>query len=44
MGPNPGTGVLTRREKFGHRKTYRREGHVKIEAEIAVRHLQAKGH
>lgn len=37
------TGILTKKGKLGHRKTYRRKCHVKGEAKIGETHLQAKG-
>ena len=40
MGPNPMTGVLIRRGKFGHR--HREDSHVKMETETGVMRLQAK--
>lgn len=40
-GPDPMTGVLIRRWALGHRFTHR-EQPVKLEAEVAVMHLQAK--
>ena len=48
VGPNPVTGVLIRRGKFGHRETQtqREDGHVKREVEIVVvlsQPMNAKG-
>lgn len=40
VGPSAMAGIL-RREKFGHRR-YRKENHLKTEAEIRVMCLQAK--
>ena len=42
MGPNPVTDAFARREKPGHRKIHRGEGHVKTEAEVGTRHLHTK--
>lgn len=38
------TGVLIRRGKFRYGYIYTGEGHVKMEAEIGVMHLQVKEH
>lgn len=44
LGPNPETGTLVRRGKFGYRHVdkHRGEHHVKAEAETEVMNLQAK--
>ena len=38
------TDAFTRREKPGHRKIHRGEGHVKTELEVRAIHLQVKAH
>lgn len=43
MGPNPVTDAFARREKPGHRKIHRGEGHVKTEAEVSVKTRASQG-
>lgn len=38
------TDAFIRREKPGHRKIHRGEGHVKTELEVRAIHLQVKAH
>lgn len=46
VAPNPVTGVLMRKQGFGHRDTEEtlEETHVKREAEMVVMYLHAKEH
>lgn len=37
MGSNPMSGILRRRENFGHRDTEGEDGHAKIEARLEFR-------